>query len=48
MYLLILKRFLCIIPEYDVEENIVDVIEENIEANQHKIIIINPILFTDG
>ena len=43
-----LEKVLCIIPEYDVEENTVDVVEEDIDVNLHEVIIINPILFTDG
>ena len=39
---------MCIIPEYDVEGNIVDIVEEDIDVNLHEVIIIDPILFTDG
>ena len=43
-----LEKVLCIIPEYDAEENIVDVVGEDIDVNLHEVIIINPVLFNDG
>ena len=36
-----------IIPEHDVEENIVDAVEEDIDVKLHEVIIIDPIFFTD-
>ena len=43
-----LEKVLCIIPEYDAEENIVDVVGEDIDVSLYEVIIINPVLFNDG
>ena len=37
------EKVLCIIPEYYVEENIVDTVEEDIDVNLHELISIDPI-----
>ena len=47
MYFLILT-FFCTIPEYDVEENIMDVVKKDIAVNLQEVVIIDPILFTAG
>ena len=43
-----LEKLLCIIPEYDVGKNIVDIVGEDVDVNLHEVIIFDSKFFLMG